>query len=89
MPEYMARSTMSRIAYADADIPVGNVADLKRGDVVVLNNEYGHYKGELHIILQDMPNNGAKNIVGRIPEYELAMLEYVVPNAKFAFSEVK
>ncbi len=89
MPEYMARSTMSRIAYANADIPVGNVADLKRGDVVVLNNEYGHYKGELHIILQDMPNNGAKNIVGRIPEYELAMLEYVVPNAKFAFSEVK
>lgn len=89
MPEFMARSTMCRIAYADADIPAANVRDLRRGDIVVLNNEYGHYKGELHIILQDMPNNGAKNVVGRIPEYELPMLEYVVPNKKFAFSEVK
>lgn len=89
MSEYMARSTMPRIVYADADIPVGNTRDLKRGDIVVLNNEYGHYKGELHIILKDMPNNGAKNVVGHVPEYELAMLEYVVPNAKFAFTEVK
>lgn len=89
MSEYMARSTMCRITYAKADIPVGNTRDLKRGDIVVLNNEYGHYKGELHIILKDMPNNGAKNVVGRIPDYELAMLEYVVPNAKFAFAKVK
>lgn len=89
MSEYMARSTMCRITYADANIPVGNTRDLRRGDIVVLNNEYGHYKGELHIILKDMPNNGAKNVVGRIPEYEMPMLEYVVPNAKFAFREVK
>lgn len=87
MSSYMARSTMPRIVYADRDIPVGNTRDLKRGDIVVLNNEYGHYKGELHIILEDMPNNGAKNIVGRIPEYEMAMLEYVVPNVKFAFTK--
>ena len=89
MPEFMARSTMPRIDYANADIPEANTRDLKRGDVVILNNGYGHYKGELHIILKDMPNNGWKNVVGVIPEYELGMLDYVVPNAKFTFTEAK
>ena len=89
MPKYMARSTMPRVVYANEDIPVGNTRDLKRGDVVILNNGYGHYKGEIHIILDDMPNNGWKNVVGVIPEYELALLDYVVPNKKFTFTEVK
>ncbi len=89
MSEYMARSTMPRIDYADADIPPADTRDLRRGDIVVLNNEYGHYKGELHIILKDMPNNGNKNVVGTIPADELMLLEYVIPNAKFAFKQVK
>lgn len=89
MPKFMARSTMCRLAYANADIPATNTRDLKRGDIIVVNNEYGHYKGELHIILEDMPNDGRKNVVGHIPEYEHVMLEYVVPNAKFAFTTVK
>lgn len=89
MPKYMARSTMCRLAYANADIPATVTRDLKRGDIIVVNNDYGHYKGELHIILEDMPNDGRKNVVGHIPEYEHVMLEYVVPNAKFAFTTVK
>lgn len=89
MPKYMARSTMCRLAYANADIPATYTPNLKRGDIIVVNNEYGHYKGELHIILEDMPNDGRKNVVGHIPEYEHVMLEYVVPNAKFAFTTVK
>lgn len=87
MSEYMARSTMCRIAYADADIPPHHTYDLKRGDIVILNNGYGHYKGELHIVLKDMPNEGTKNVVGHIPEYELCMLEYVKPNVKFRFKK--
>lgn len=87
MSEYMARSTMCRIAYAKADIPAHNTRDLRRGDVVILNNGYGHYKGELHIVLQDMPNNGFKNVVGTLPAYELCMLDYVQPNVKFAFKK--
>ena len=36
-----------------------------------------------------MPNDGRKNVVGHIPAYEHVMMEYVVPNAKFAFTTVK
>lgn len=79
MSEYMARSTMCRIAYKDADIPPHNTENLKRGDVIIINNGYGRYKGELHIILKDMPNDGRKNIVGRIPENEAMLLDYLEP----------
>ncbi len=88
MSDYMARSTMPRIVYKDADIPPHDTRDLKRGDVIIINNEYGHYKGELHVILKDMPNDGKKNVVGTIPEYELNMLEYLTPWVKFSFMKV-
>lgn len=79
MGDYMARSTFPRITYAKEDIPPHNTRDVKRGDVVVLNNEYGRYKGELHIVLQDMKNDGNKNVVGHIPQNEHMLLEYLDP----------
>ncbi|MEH7514920.1 MupG family TIM beta-alpha barrel fold protein [Gottfriedia acidiceleris] len=79
MSEYMARSTMPRISYKDANIEPHHTHDLKRGDIVIINNEYARYKGELHIILMDMPNDGRKNIVGRIPVNELKLLDYIDP----------
>jgi hypothetical protein len=85
MSEYMARSTFSRIDYKDADIKATNTRDLKRGDVVVLNNQYGRYKGELHICLRDMVNEGNKNVVGRVKEEELFLLDYITPWRKFGF----
>ncbi len=85
MSEYMARSTMSRIVYKDASIPAGKTpATLHRGDVVVLNDGYGRYKGELHIILQDRENDGRINLVGRIPEEEQILMEFIEPWKPFA-----
>lgn len=83
--EYMLRSTMTRIVYAAEDIPPANTRDLKRGDVVILNNEYGRYKGELHIVLKEMPNDGRKNVIGHLPEYEQILLDYAKPWKHFAF----
>lgn len=79
MGDYMARSTFSRITYANDDISPHNTRDVKRGDVVVLNNEYGRYKGELHIVLRDMKNEGNKNVVGHVPENEQMLLDYLDP----------
>lgn len=83
MSAYMARSTMSRIVYKDADIPAHHTEDLKAGDIIIVNNEYGRYKGELHIVLEDMPNDGRKNVVGRIPKNELHLLNYIEPWKSF------
>lgn len=85
MGDYMARSTFSRITYANHSIKPHHTQDLKRGDVVILNDEYGRYKGELHIVLSDMENEGNKNVVGRLPLEEHILLDYLDPWRPFKF----
>lgn len=85
MSEYMARSTQPRVTYATREIPCANTRALKRGDVVIINEEYARYKGELQIVLKDMPNDGRKNVIGHIPENEQFLLEYIKPWIAFGF----
>ncbi len=85
MGEYMVRSTMPRVTYADLSVKPENTRDLKRGDVVIVNDDYSRYKGELHIVLKDMPNDGRKNVVGRVPENESMLLDYIRPWRPFEF----
>ena len=46
-----------------------------------------HDKGELHIVLKDMPNDGRKNVVGHLPEHEMMLLDYLEPWRAFCFIE--
>ncbi|TLG72927.1 DUF871 domain-containing protein [Culicoidibacter larvae] len=85
LSDYMARSTMPRVIYKEASIPARNTRDLHRGDIIMVNEDYGQYKGEVHIVLQDMPNDGRKNVIGHIPIYEHVLLDYVTPWKKFSF----
>jgi hypothetical protein len=87
MSDYMARSTMSRIVYGKESIPAHNTRDLKRGDIVVLNDQYGRYKGELHIVLQPMINDGNKNVVGTLALHEAELLEFIEPWKSFKLIE--
>ncbi len=84
MSEYMARSTIPRIDYKDATIlPHDTNEILHVGDIVILNDNYGRYKGELHIVLKTMKNDGKKNFVARICENENILLEYLKPWKQF------
>ena len=85
MSDYMARSIVSRFTYSQSDIPANNTRTLKRGDVVVCNNGYGHYKAELQLVLQEMENDGNKNVVARVIDEELFLLDYITPGKPFAF----
>ncbi|MBS4535456.1 DUF871 domain-containing protein [Clostridium sp. D2Q-14] len=81
--DYMRRSTMTRVKYRDSEIKPQNTRDLRRGDVVILNDNYTRYKGELHIVLKDIPNDGNKNVIGSIFEDELFLLYYLNSWDKF------
>lgn len=85
MSDYMARSTFPRVTYSKESIIAENMRDLKRGDVIIVNDNYSRYKGELHIILKDMPNDGRKNVIGRIADNEMILLEYIRPWMPFKF----
>ncbi|MCL1990732.1 MAG: MupG family TIM beta-alpha barrel fold protein [Defluviitaleaceae bacterium] len=80
---YLLRSTMTRVKYAKEDFPPHDTELIKRGDILVCNNELGRYNGELDIALKEMENTGRVNVVGRIKEDEMILLDHVKPWSTF------
>lgn len=76
--DYLIRDTMMRVKYADRSLPKHNVPDIKRGDLIVVNDEYSRYKGEVQIALCDIENDGRRNVVGHIAGTE----KFLIPSIK-------
>lgn len=85
----LIRSTQSRVKYKGHDFKLFNAPKMiKRGDIVIESSEYGHYAGELQIAVQDMENSGFSNVVGRIKDEELFLIDYIKPWQKFNFNRL-
>ncbi|HAZ37088.1 MAG TPA: DUF871 domain-containing protein [Clostridiaceae bacterium] len=85
--DYMVRSSVPRSDYQNKTIPYRK-CDKKffhKGDVVIVNDNLSHYRGELQIVTMDIPNSGERNFVGRIEEQELILLELLKPEYLFGF----
>lgn len=83
----MLRSTQSRVKYKGHDFKLFNAPEvLKRGDIIVESSLYGHYAGELQVVKQDMVNSGKTNVVGRIADEEVFILDDIKPWQKFRFT---
>ena len=79
------RSTMVRVKYASEANPAhDNTQEFQVGDIVVGNDEFGKYKNELQIVLEPH-SDSRKNLVGKIPQEEVIMLDFLKPWAKFQF----
>jgi len=87
--DYVIRSTMSRVKHKGHQFDVFNTPDIHRGDIVIESSQYGHYAGEMQIALKDMPNTGKSNVVGRVREEELFLLDLIKPWQKFKLRRVK
>lgn len=87
--ENLIRSTQSRVKYKGHYFEIFNPIDIKRGDVIIESSLYGHYAGELQIAKTDMKNTGKTNVVGRIKEDEIYLLDDIKPWEKFILKEVK
>lgn len=79
--EWMMHSRMSRGIYSQPDhhiLPRKYSADhFSRGDVLVVNDSYKHYCGEVQIALGDMENDGIRNCIGHITGDELQLLDVI------------
>lgn len=73
--EYLIRSCQPRSGCPQ--IPYRECAKKMfcRGDVVVVNDNLSHYRGEVEIIRKDVPNDGERNLAGHIPQEEFIILE--------------
>lgn len=47
---------------------------LQRGDVVVVNETYTRYAGELTNCLAELPNDGRRNKIGHLTDEDLTLL---------------
>ena len=83
------RSSIPRAEYKDIAIPYRecNQKMFTRGDVVVVNDNLKYYRGECEVILTDIENDGERNLVGRIPENEMMILDQMEqhPDHMFGF----
>ncbi|MBL1229861.1 DUF871 domain-containing protein [Enterococcus sp. BWB1-3] len=81
---FLLRSSLPRFKYREESIAATNCPPLKRGDIVIGNNNFGQYKAELHIVLQDIPNNKQRcNLVGHLTEESLDLLPKLKAWSKF------
>lgn len=83
--DYLIRSTQSRVKYKSEKFEPTYTPDIRRGDILIENERYGQYKGELQIALQDMENSGKTNVVGKIKEEEIFLLDLLEPWQNFQF----
>ncbi len=85
--DYLIRSTQPRVKYKNENFPATLSPDLiKKGYITIGNNNFGQYKGELHLTKKDHGNTDKrKNIVARISNEELFLLDYIKPWSKFKF----
>ncbi len=83
--QYMIRSTQTRLIYKDESVPENNVKQqLKKGDIVILNDNFANYAKELHVVLEDFNvTNDKYNVVAKIDQEQLILLEHLKPWTKF------
>jgi hypothetical protein len=84
--EYMIRSTSTRIKYKDESFPAHHTELIKKGDILICNNDFGQYKGETQVALKDMENEGNRNVVGHLKKESIFLLDYLKPWSTFMLS---
>jgi hypothetical protein len=74
----MVRMTFTRVFYKDETIKP-DVKPVKQsfGDVFIVNDNDGRYKGEIHVVLQDMAADKKKNIVAKVTKDDQILIKYI------------
>ncbi len=87
--EWIIRSSWPRVVFAGKSIPArcdtGFAAH--RGDILIVNDNLEHYRGEVWIVLQEMEVSNEYNLVGKISVNEQILLDWVKPLYSFGIIE--
>lgn len=63
-------------------VPPSNTVERPRGTITRDNNSYGRYRGEMQITRHDLDRDPAVNVVGRICQSDLPLIESLQPDQK-------
>lgn len=82
--DYIIRSSNTVAEFEDEDIPQFNQKEyIEKGSIIVNANEYKQYKAEFQIAKQTFKNTGKSNVVGKITDDEIFILDFLKPWQKF------
>lgn len=85
---YLLRDTQPRITYSTASIPAHDHGQpFKRGDIVVVNDAYGRYKGEFQIVLTPFSDDGQRNLIGHVAADDADLLTLIKPWSTFSLQK--
>ena len=56
-----------------------------RGDILVVNDNLAHYRGELEVVLTEIPNDGERNLVATVKPEDLMLIDFIKPGHHFKF----
>ncbi|ORI31951.1 hypothetical protein BLL61_04300 [Lacticaseibacillus casei] len=85
---YLLRDTQPRVKYGKESIaPHDNHQSFKRGDILVVNDAYGRYKGELQIVLTPFADDGQRNKIGQVSADDLGFLDLIRPWSTFVLEK--
>lgn len=79
------RASKSRIDLKETLIVPMNTVPRPRGAVTLDNKEYGRYSGEIQITKKDLREDERINVLAKVIEEDLGLLEYIVGDTKFEF----
>lgn len=87
-PEWLVRVRESReySCVGDQVEPKG-AQPRRRGCLTIDNALYGRYSGELQLVRRDLPTDERVNVIGRVPENALLLLDSIPRGEKFTFVE--
>lgn len=89
--EWIWRSRSGRLINADRPIPprVYEGDHFAKGSVVIVNDNYRHYSGELQIVREPIVNDGKRNLIARLAPGEEMVLDLIEANDLVEFYEYK
>lgn len=85
--EFMLRSRVTRTYYGKKGIPFRKYDKefFEPGDVVVVNDNLKHYAGELQIVRSEMKNDGQRNYIGKLTDFDFELASLIQPGDYFFF----
>lgn len=88
--DYVIRSQESRLyATPGQTIEPHHIREIQAGDILMSNKRYLRYSGELEIAKRDMPENPKINVIGKVHEDSLHLLNYIDSGMGFILKEKK
>ena len=83
--ENIIRSSWPRMIFKGKSIPARSKDGFTahRGDLLIVNDNLEHYRGELWVVCHDIEVSNEYNLVGKLDEHEDILLDWIKPDSPF------